>query len=73
MYGLALTVHSWLRWAVLIMGALAVARALNGWLGRKRWEAADDKAGLLFTVMMDVQLLVGLLLLGVHLALRALV
>ena len=62
MYGLALTLHSWIRWFVLLMGLVAVLRALAGWFGRRRWEAADDQAGLLFTISMDVQMLVGLLL-----------
>lgn len=64
-YTITLTIHSYLRWAVLILGLLAVARALSGWLGRKRWEAADQKVGLLFIISLDLQFLVGILLFGI--------
>jgi hypothetical protein len=57
-----LIVHSWLRWAVLIAGLLVVARAIAGASGRKLWEPADDRAAQWFTIALDVQLLVGLLL-----------
>ncbi|HJR59247.1 MAG TPA: hypothetical protein VJ813_07615 [Vicinamibacterales bacterium] len=52
MYGLTLLVHSWLRWAVLAAGLIAVVR------GGSR----DERAGKWFTILLDVQLLVGLLL-----------
>jgi hypothetical protein len=61
-YGLALTLHSWIRWLVVITAALALLRAYAGWLGRRPWTPADDKAGRWFTIGMDVQLLLGLLL-----------
>lgn len=64
MYPIVLTLHSLLRWAVLILAVLAVARAFSGWLGKKPWSAADDQAGGWFTISMDVQLLLGLLLYG---------
>jgi len=61
MYSAGLLVHSWLRWAVILLGIVAVLRAL-GALRSRRWTPADDRAGLLFTIAFDVQLLVGLLL-----------
>lgn len=65
MYTPTLFIHSLLRWLVLAAGFWAVVRALLGLLGGKPWTAADDKAGRLFTMSMDVQLLIGLLLYGV--------
>lgn len=62
MYSGTLLVHSWLRWAVLIAGLIVVARALAGASGRKPWTPADDRASLWFTIALDVQLLIGLLL-----------
>lgn len=62
MYSGTLIVHSWLRWAVLIAGLLVVARAVAGAAGRKSWTPADDRATLWFTIALDLQLLVGLLL-----------
>ena len=61
MYSAGLLLHSWLRWAVILLGVIAVLRAL-GALRTRRWTPADDRAGLLFTIAFDVQLLVGLIL-----------
>ena len=62
MYSGALLVHSWVRWAVLIAGVLALLRALTGASSRRPWTAADDRAGLWFTIALDVQVLIGLYL-----------
>lgn len=52
MYGTVLIIHSWLRWAVLAAGVAAVAR------GGTR----DSSTGRWFTILLDVQMLIGLLL-----------
>lgn len=65
MYGTILAFHNILRWLVLVAGLLAAGRALLGWFGGKAWTPLDNQAGLLFTISMDVQLLLGLLLYGV--------
>ncbi len=52
MYGIVLIIHSWLRWAVLAAGIAAVAR------GGER----DSSTGRWFTILLDVQMLIGLLL-----------
>jgi hypothetical protein len=52
MYGLILLVHSWLRWAVIAAGLVAVVR------GGQR----DGAAGKWFTILLDFQILLGLLL-----------
>ena len=62
MYSGVLLVHSWVRWAVLIAGVLALLRALTGASSRRPWTAADDRAGLWFTIALDVQVLIGLYL-----------
>jgi hypothetical protein len=59
-YLITLTIHSWLRWLVLASGLIATGRALAG--GSREWTGADDRAGLLFTVMLDLQVLFGILL-----------
>jgi hypothetical protein len=46
-YGSLLWTHSLLRWVVIIAGVVAVARAIRGWSGRRRWTSADDLSGLL--------------------------
>ena len=62
MYSAALTIHSLLRWIVLLAGLLAVARACAGWTSGRPWAAADNRAGIWFTAALDLQLLAGLLL-----------
>lgn len=62
MYLTLLTAHSWLRWAVVLLGVFALLRAIAGWTGRKRWTAADDRVGLFLTIAVDLQLLLGLTL-----------
>lgn len=54
--------HNLVRWAVLLFGVLAAGRALIGWFGRRGWLALDDRLGLFFTVSLDIQALLGLLL-----------
>lgn len=52
MYGVVLIIHSWLRWAVIAAGIAAVARG----------GARDSGTGRWFTILLDVQMLIGLLL-----------
>jgi hypothetical protein len=62
MYTTVLFVHSWLRWAVILFGLLALLRAVTGSLARRSWQPLDDRLGLLFIIAIDVQILLGLLL-----------
>ncbi|MCB0217840.1 MAG: hypothetical protein H6648_09990 [Caldilineae bacterium] len=57
-----LVLHSLLRWAVVVLLALALLSALRGWLGRRSWSPSDDKLGRFLTMSADLQLLLGLLL-----------
>ena len=61
MYSATLTLHSWLRWVVILLGIFAVMRAIAATRSR-RWTPADDRAAMLFTIGFDLQFLVGLLL-----------
>lgn len=62
MYGLVLTLHSLIRWVVVIVGVAVVVRSLVGFFGDRKWAQLDDRLGLIFTSSMDLQLLLGLLL-----------
>jgi hypothetical protein len=62
MYPTLLTFHSLLRWIVILAGLLAFIRAAAGASGRKSWTPADDRAGFWFSIALDVQFLVGLVL-----------
>ncbi|MCS6841219.1 MAG: hypothetical protein NZ699_00355 [Roseiflexus sp.] len=65
LYNITLYAHSYMRWAVVILGVLLIVRALTGWLGRRPWDASVGRLGSFFTISMDIQLLLGLLLYGV--------
>ncbi len=62
MYETLIVVHSWLRWVVLLLGAVALVRAVAGRFGRRPWTPADDAAGKWFVISIDLQILIGLLL-----------
>lgn len=66
MYTLILTLHNIIRWLVLLFGFIAVVRAFSGWLGKKEWTKSDRQVGMMFTGMIDLQLLLGLLLYFVY-------
>jgi hypothetical protein len=61
-YSILLPLHNILRWVVLMAALFAIYRAFAGWLGKKDWTRTDDKAGLWFTMLMDIQVLAGLIL-----------
>lgn len=61
-YEIVRILHNLVRWAVLIFGVIAAVRALAGWLGRRGWLPVDDRLGLFFTMSLDIQVLLGLLL-----------
>lgn len=60
LYALVLMLHSWLRWLVLLSGVLAAGRAVTA--GARPWVASDSSAGRLFSISLDVQFLLGVLL-----------
>lgn len=62
MYSLILTLHSILRWVVLILAIVAVVRAFIGWFGKKRWTARDNRLGMVLSASMDLQVLLGFIL-----------
>lgn len=59
MYSVVLILHSWLRWFAILAGLGATATAASA-PGSDR----SEKSGLLFTIAMDLQLLLGVWLYG---------
>jgi uncharacterized membrane protein YphA (DoxX/SURF4 family) len=57
-----LIIHSILRWAVLLFGLWALINALTGVMAKRNYGATDNRAGLLFMISCDIQLLAGLIL-----------
>lgn len=54
--------HMVWRWVLLAAGLAVVVKALLGWLGKKPWSKLDDQLGMLYTITVDVQFLLGLIL-----------
>jgi hypothetical protein len=51
-----------MRWIVVILAVFAIIRSYLGWLGKKAWAKPDRLAGMMFSMGIDIQLLLGLLL-----------
>ena len=62
LYAVVLTIHSWLRWGVLLAGLVAFIRSALGASRRAAWTPADDRAGFWFSTVLDAQFLLGLVL-----------
>lgn len=62
MYAFILAVHNILRWIVLILLVIALVRAFWGWFGKREWTSTDRKVGMFYSVSLDIQLLLGLIL-----------
>lgn len=62
MYDVLIVLHSWLRWAVLLLGIYAFARSAAGRFTQRPWTPADDAAGRWFVISVDLQVVIGLLL-----------
>lgn len=57
-----LQLHAIWQWVLLAAAVLVVLKALTGWLGKQRFAGLDDRLGLAFTIIVDVQVLLGLIL-----------
>ena len=62
MYEILLSLHSYLRWAVVILAVVVIVKALMGTLNKTEFTDSDRKPGLFFMISCDVQLLLGLIL-----------
>jgi len=62
MYTGFLHLHDALRWLLLLSLIVTVLKYLAGWLGQKPWTKTDNVLGIVFTSLMDLQLLTGLVL-----------
>lgn len=62
MYAVILGIHNIVRWVVLGLGLFAAGSAIVGWVGNKKWTEAQKKLGLFFTIFVDLQILIGMLL-----------
>jgi hypothetical protein len=62
MYTAVLVIHNIFRWLVLIAAVFALVVSYSGWIQKREWGPSDRRAGTLFAVSLDIQLLLGLIL-----------
>jgi hypothetical protein len=62
MYSAFLLVHSLLRWVVVIAGLVILARAIGGLSGGREWRPGDAAGIRWFSIALDLQFVIGLLL-----------
>jgi len=62
MYAFLLALHNLLRWVVVLLALYLLIRTYWGLLGRRTFTLQDANAGRWFTISLDVQVLVGLIL-----------
>lgn len=62
MYTGFLHLHDTLRWLLLLSLVTTLVKYLIGWLGGLHWKKTDNLMGVVFTSIMDLQLLVGIVL-----------
>ena len=58
-----LTIHSLNRWLIVIVAAIAAIKFLVGWLRKSDYEPLDQRLMMLYTTLLDIQLLMGIILL----------
>lgn len=59
MHELVLVLHSWVRWVAIVAGVIATASAFTS----SSSAAGSNRSGLIFTIALDIQFLLGLILL----------
>jgi hypothetical protein len=62
MYTGFLHLHDTLRWLVLLSLVVTLVKYIFGWFGNQSWKKTDNILGIVFTSLMDIQLLTGLVL-----------
>ncbi|GAB4274345.1 MAG: hypothetical protein Kow0080_22630 [Candidatus Promineifilaceae bacterium] len=58
-----LTLHGEVRWLVALVAVVAVVKFAIGWLGKKEYTSLDRRLMSAVTILMDINLLLGLILL----------
>lgn len=62
MHSTLVFVHSLLRWVVILFAVAAISFAIRGLAGKREFAKQDNRIGLLFTISLDLQVLLGLLM-----------
>jgi hypothetical protein len=58
-----LTIHGEIRWLVALLAIVVIVKFLIGWLGRRPYTSLDRSLLLIYTIVLDINVLLGLILL----------
>lgn len=61
--GTLMTIHGEIRWLVAIVAVVVILKFLYGWLGRRTYASMDRTLLLVYTILLDINVLLGLVLL----------
>ena len=61
-YSLLRIVHGYWRWAVVVLAVAVLVRSMVGLVAHRSWTRTDERTLRMFSVTMDVQVLLGLVL-----------
>lgn len=61
--GTLITIHGELRWLVVLAAAVVIIKFLIGWLGKREYASIDRTLLLVFTILLDINVLLGLIIL----------
>ena len=62
MYMFVLFAHNIFRWVVLIAGIVTVVMSFVGWFSKSDWTRTNEKMGMAYVSLIDMNVLLGLLL-----------
>ena len=62
LYQFTLYLHSWLRWAIVVAGAVLLVRTATGMMRGRAWQTLDQRVGIVFLSCLDAQVLIGFVL-----------
>ena len=62
MYEFTLILHNLMRWVVVVLAIFALVRIYMGLFSKRDWNETDRKALSFYSISLDIQLLLGLLL-----------
>ena len=62
MYIGLLHLHNVLRWLILIAALVVLLKYFIGWFSQKKWQKSDHILGVIFTALIDLQFLTGIVL-----------
>lgn len=61
--GMLMTIHGEIRWLVAILAVAVIIKFLAGWLGRRPYTSLDRTLLMVYTILLDINVLLGLILL----------